>query len=169
MIKSTKLLILIGSMAIFTSCGGDGEQAKEKPSIQVRNERQSTTDTEEEESATTTDPAADAMNNKGIGPIESVELGDVDQGLVSQGEELFQKNCTACHKPEKRYIGPALAGVTERRTPEWIMNMILNPTEMIQKDPLAKQLVSEYNGAVMADQNITEEQARAMLEYFRTL
>ncbi len=49
------------------------------------------------------------------------------------------------------------------------MNMILNPEEMIQKDPIAKKLLMEFNGAPMANQNLTEEQARQVLEYFRTL
>jgi len=48
------------------------------------------------------------------------------------------------------------------------MNMILNPEEMIQKDPIAKQLLVEANGAPMANQNITEPEARQLLEYFRT-
>ena len=77
--------------------------------------------------------------------------------------------CTACHKPNEKFIGPPQAGVLERRTPEWIMNMILNPEVMIVENSLAKELLMEFNGAPMANQNLTEEQARAVLEYFRTL
>ena len=40
---------------------------------------------------------------------------------------------------------------------------------MVEKDQIAKDLLIEYNGAPMADQNLTEDQARAILEYFRTL
>ena len=58
--------------------------------------------------------------------------------------------------------------VTTRRSPEWIMNMILNPEQMVKEDPIAKQLLAEYMSP-MADQNLTEEQARNILEYFRTL
>jgi hypothetical protein len=47
--------------------------------------------------------------------------------------------------------------------------MILNPNEMVQKDPLAKDLLIEFNGSPMADQSVTKEDARAILEYFRTL
>ena len=47
--------------------------------------------------------------------------------------------------------------------------MILNPEKMIQNDPLAKELLTEFNGAPMANQNLTMEEARAVLEYFRTL
>ena len=111
---------------------------------------------------------ADPLSNKGIGPVKSLSLGDIDAGLASTGEVEFKAKCTACHKISKRHIGPALKGVTERRSPEWIMNMILNPEEMVQKDPIAKQLLVEYNGAPMANQNLTEEEARAILEYFRT-
>ncbi|GGH69797.1 MAG: cytochrome c [Bacteroidetes bacterium] len=114
------------------------------------------------------DPESVALQNHGVGPITSVEMGELDIQLVESGKALFEAKCTACHKIDKKYIGPALMGVTERRTPEWVMNMILNPSEMIAKDPLAKKLVGDSNGAVMADQSLTEEEARSILEYLRT-
>ena len=78
--------------------------------------------------------------------------------------------CTACHRPNKKFIGPAPLGIMERRrTPEWIMNMILDPEGMVANDPLAKELLIEFNGSPMANQNLTEEETRAVLEYFRTL
>ena len=61
-----------------------------------------------------------------------------------------------------------LAGVTQRRSPEWIMNMILNPEEMVANDPIAKELLVEYNSP-MANQSLTEEEARGILEFFRTI
>ena len=57
----------------------------------------------------------------------------------------------------------------QRRSPEWTMNMILNPEEMVKKDPLAKELLIKFNGSPMANQNLTEDEARQVLEYFRTL
>ncbi|QXD16002.1 cytochrome c [Rhodocaloribacter litoris] len=105
---------------------------------------------------------------KGIGPVTHVELGPLDEALAARGEELFRVKCSACHKLDQRYIGPPLGDVTSRRSPEFIMNMILNPTEMVQKHPVAKQLLAEYL-APMADQSLTEEEARAILEYFRKI
>ena len=110
----------------------------------------------------------DPMSNKGIGPISSVTLGEIDPAMASEGEVVFKAKCTACHKITKKFVGPALKGVTQRRSSEWIMNMAMNPEEMIQKDPIAQKLLIEYNGAPMANQNITEAEARALLEYFRT-
>ena len=49
------------------------------------------------------------------------------------------------------------------------MNMILNPEEMVINDPIAKDLLIKFNGAPMANQNLDEDQARAILEYFITL
>ena len=60
-------------------------------------------------------------------------------------------------------------GILDRRSPEWVMNMILNPDVMVQEDPLARDLLMEFNGSPMANQNLSEEEARAILEYFRTL
>ncbi|MDZ7847880.1 MAG: cytochrome c [Owenweeksia sp.] len=166
--KLSSILILTATLAL-QACGGGTADEPAEPKMQLQNNREAPAKADKKEASGSTDASSDAMTNKGVGPIKSLELAEIDQGLVASGEELFNKNCTACHKPEKRYIGPAIKGVTERRTPEWIMNMILNPTEMIKEDPLARQMVGEYNGAVMANQNLTEEQARAILEYFRTL
>jgi hypothetical protein len=66
-------------------------------------------------------------------------------------------------------IGPAMQGVYERRNPAWVMNIMLNPDEMLQKDPIAIALLKEYNNAIMLNQNLTEEEARDLAEYLRTL
>lgn len=105
---------------------------------------------------------------KGVGPVSSVTLGPIDQNMADEGEKLYKRLCTSCHKPTKRYIGPAPKGILERRTPEWIMNMILNPEEMVEKDPIAKELLQRYISP-MANQNLTEDEARKVLEYFRTI
>lgn len=111
----------------------------------------------------------DPMENKGIGPISEIFLADeIEQDKVTSGAEIFKAKCSACHKADVKFIGPAPKGIFERRSPEWIMNMILNPEEMTQKDPIARQLLMEYS-APMANQSLTVEEARDILEYFRTL
>jgi mono/diheme cytochrome c family protein len=119
--------------------------------------------------ATSAEPTAaiDPLQDKGIGPVKSVELGPVDEKMAAEGEEIFKSKCAACHKMDKRRVGPPLRGVTARRTPEWIMNFIVNPAEMLEKNALAKELLAEYS-TPMADQNISEAEARAILEYLRT-
>ena len=119
------------------------------------------------EAANKVDINAATLNNKGIGPIKNITLSAIDDQLVAKGKVIYKTNCSACHKFKKRYIGPALKGITKRRSPEWIMNMILNPDEMLKKDPVGKALIKEYN-APMANQQLKESDVRAILEYFRT-
>ncbi|WMJ73615.1 cytochrome c [Cytophagaceae bacterium ABcell3] len=115
------------------------------------------------------DALADPMSVKGVGPIDEVALeAEIDQAMAGEGQKLFEQYCTACHKVEQRYIGPAVKEVTARRSPEWIMNMILNPDGMVREDPIARQLLQEYLSP-MPNQNLTQQEARSILEYFRTL
>jgi mono/diheme cytochrome c family protein len=140
---------------LMNGCGGSSEQ------------KSSTGETETE--ASTTVDSNDPMNNKGIGPVKSITLGPLDQAMADEGQKIFQEKCSACHKPEEKFIGPAPKGIMDRRSPEWIMNMILSPDKMVMEDPIAKQLLMDYNLAPMANQHLTEDQARKILEYFRTL
>ncbi|MEJ8755635.1 cytochrome c [Pontibacter sp. H259] len=111
-------------------------------------------------------PAAD--DGKGIGPVSTVEVGaDIDQALAATGKTLFEGKCSACHQlSDQKVVGPGLAGVTERRKPEWVMNMIINPEEMTKKDPEAKKLLAEHL-TQMTNQNVNEQDARAILEFLR--
>lgn len=106
-------------------------------------------------------------NDLGVGPIkQKIELKAINIEMADQGKEIFQSKCSACHKISEKYVGPKLADVTKRRSPEWIMNMILNPVEMTQVDPIAQSLLAEYL-TQMTFQNVTEQEVRKILEYFR--
>jgi cytochrome c len=104
----------------------------------------------------------------GIGPVkEPVELGAIDPAMAATGKAVFEAKCTACHKMDTLYIGPALGEVTARRTGAFIMNMILNPQEMVERHPVGKQMLAERM-TFMANQGLTRDEARAVLEYLRT-
>lgn len=155
--------LLFGAAALFlASCGEKKEEKKEEGFEMSRTKKEA--------------PAAETksggvpvdLSNKGVGPITSVDFGsEIDEELAARGEAKFSTICVACHQMNQRMIGPALAGVYERRSPEWVMNMILNPDRMLREDPIAKALFEEYNGAIMLNQNLSEEDARAVAEYLR--
>ena len=148
--------LALGLSAIFyTSCGGNTantDAATPPPKSMISEEK----------------APADPMENKGIGPVSSVELAELDQALADEGKLLFENKCSACHKVGKRFVGPDPTGIMERRSPEWVMNMILNPEQMVKEDPIAKELLKEYLSP-MANQSLTEQEARSILEYFRTI
>lgn len=107
------------------------------------------------------------MDN-GVGPIkEELKVGNIDNSLAETGKNIFISKCAQCHKIDERYTGPALRGVTDRRSPAYIMNMILNPEEMTKRHPEAKKMLAIYANQ-MTFQNVTKEDARALLEYLRT-
>lgn len=104
----------------------------------------------------------------GIGPVKKVDLGAIDKALGEKGKNIFEQKCVACHKLDSKLVGPPLKDVTKRRKPEWIMNMILNPEQMTKENTAAKQLFGQYL-TQMTFQNVSQDDARAILEYFRTV
>ena len=107
--------------------------------------------------------------DKGIGPIKELKLGPVNQKMANDGKAIFTAKCMVCHTLDQKVIGPPLRNVTKTRSPEFIMNMILNPVNMEKDDPIAKELHKNYIPTPMLDQKFTQDQARALLEYLRTV
>jgi mono/diheme cytochrome c family protein len=153
-------------IATLISCGG-GDEKKEKKQVKIGGPK---TEVAKKATPKKVTGATIDLNNKGVGPIKNIDLHEeIDQVMVAKGIELYKFKCSACHKADKKFIGPAPTGIMERRSPEWIMNMILDPEQMVAKDPIAKALLMEFNGSPMANQSLTEAEARSILEYFRTL
>lgn len=110
------------------------------------------------------------LTTKGIGPVKNLQIsGAIDLEMAIEGRDTFNKKCISCHITDKKLVGPPLKGVLDRRSPEWIMNMMINPTEMLAKDSLAIELLLEFDNTPMINENISEKEARSLLEYFRTL
>ncbi|MEX0945257.1 MAG: cytochrome c [Balneolaceae bacterium] len=103
----------------------------------------------------------------GIGPItEEMKLGDIDNELTKKGQQLFSTLCVMCHNNMDSKVAPSLTGVLERRSPEYVLNMILNPAGMSRRHPSRVNQQAGYLTS-MPFQSITKEDARAIVEYFR--
>lgn len=105
---------------------------------------------------------------QGLGPIRDLELAEVDPALTEEGETAFTTKCSACHKIGERYVGPDLGEVLSRRRPEFVMNMMLNASEMVQKHPVIKELLAQFY-TPMPVQVTDHDEARAILEYLRSV
>lgn len=110
---------------------------------------------------------SDFQMEHGIGPFtETITLNPLDNSLATRGEEIFDIKCGTCHRMDERLVGPALRDITQRRTPEFILNMILNPEEMIKKHPVVQELLAQYY-TKMTFQNVSQDDAMAILEFLR--
>jgi hypothetical protein len=87
---------------------------------------------------------------------------------VAQGKSIYDVKCSACHKlTDEKLVGPGWKGVTQRRDPVWIMNMITNVDMMLEKDPEAQRMLEECL-VRMPNQNLTKEEARMVVEFQRS-
>jgi hypothetical protein len=150
-------LLLCVSMAVFSACNSGGEKKSE-------------TSTTNEPAATTGGGsiASEGSDPKGIGPHKNVELTHpLDEKMIAAGKGIYDVKCSSCHKTtDEKLVGPGCKGVTDRRTPEWIMNFVTNTEEMIEKDTAAQNML-EVCLVKMPNQGLTEADARSVLEFMR--
>ncbi|GGA94608.1 c-type cytochrome [Puia dinghuensis] len=108
------------------------------------------------------------INSKGIGRFQHIQLTHpLDEQMAARGHAIYQSKCFACHKlTNELLVGPGWAGVTDRRTPEWILNWITNTKVMLDKD-LAAQADLAICLIRMPNQDLTDQQARDVLEFMR--
>lgn len=151
--KNILLAILTGMIVLAVACNSNDKSK----------ENSASTDTSAATTGTT-----DANNPKGIGPYQNIQLTHpLDEKMVAEGLNAYNVKCASCHKlTDEKLVGPGWKGVTDRRTPEWIMNFVTNTEEMLEKDTAAQNML-EICLVKMPDQNLGEAEARATLEYMR--
>lgn len=150
-----KLLILLSMAALIYSCGGGSQE------------------TESEGSASREAPKSmvagqDYDTKRGEGKFKDFEpAATLDASLATKGEEVYNLKCASCHKlTDERLVGPGWKGVTDRQQGSWILNFITNTEEMLDKDPEAQAQLALCL-VRMPNQNLTDEEAKAVYEYMR--
>jgi cytochrome c len=145
------ILPFLAAAVFLLACGGDATQGEKantpKPKSMVEEETK-------------------ADDGKGIGEITHVDLNDpLNASMVENGKAVYELKCAACHKlTDMRVVGPGWKGITEKRKPEWIMNMTLNIDVMLEEDAEARELLKECL-VRMPNQNLSNEDARDVLEF----
>lgn len=118
-----------------------------------------------------TNPVKDTMaTDKGVGKFKEVQLSHpLIESDVAEGQSIYSSKCFACHKlTDEKLVGPGWKGVTNRRTPEWIMNFITNTNVMLDSDLVAQQLMVICVSR-MPNQQLTDDDARDVLEFMRAI
>ncbi len=101
--------------------------------------------------------------------VKAVEMTNpLNKDWVATGKASYELKCLACHKlTDEKLVGPGWQGVTKKREPVWIMNMITNVDMMLEKDPEAQKLLEQCL-VRMPNQNLTQEDARKIFEFMRS-
>jgi copper(I)-binding protein len=78
---------------------------------------------------------------------------------LSRGEQIFRTRCATCHSvtgnEPKGALGPDLLGVTRRRDPQWLLDWLKAPDQMLNnKDPIAVALYEQYNKLAMPNMRL---------------
>jgi len=100
-----------------------------------------------------------------------MSLGLVQNSIAAEtGEQVFQKKCAGCHTiGGGKLVGPDLAGVTSRREEDWLFRQIQQPDTLIaEKDPIALQLLQEYN-MPMVPLGLEDSEVAAVISYLKSI
>ncbi|MEZ0236751.1 MAG: multicopper oxidase domain-containing protein [Methylophilaceae bacterium] len=86
---------------------------------------------------------------------------------AAQGKLDFESKCLACHTVgggDK--VGPDLAGVTKRRSDDWLARWLKEPEKMLEIDADAKAMLKQFNNLPMPNQNLTDKEISRYIQYF---
>ena len=87
-----------------------------------------------------------------------------------EGKAIFSQQCAACHSVDKVLVGPALGGVQQRRSLNWILTFVKSPQAVIQSgDPVAKQLYATYHVMMPDHKDLSDDQIKSVLAYLASL
>lgn len=100
-------------------------------------------------------------------PAQEGEIPESEEA-IALGRQLFTGNCTVCHAINEQVVGPALAGIHERRPVPWTKAFIKNSQQVIQSgDAYAVNLFNEYSKTVMPSFNFSDEELNAVIAYIK--
>jgi cytochrome c551/c552 len=89
---------------------------------------------------------------------------------IEDGKTIFMTRCAACHNVNKQLTGPALAGVDQRHSIDWIINFVHSSQKLVTGgDKAAVELFQRFNGVTMPDHpDLTEENIKSIVDYVKS-
>lgn len=155
LLLSSTIAIAFFSTALFiSSCGSSDEKKDNSPIIEEQPKEQP------KEQAET--------HGSEVKPEDVTLTTPLNAAWVTAGKSIYELKCQSCHKlTDERLVGPGWKGVTKKREPHWVMNMITNVEMMLEKDPEAQKLLEQCL-IRMPNQNISKDESRQILEFMRS-
>ncbi len=97
--------------------------------------------------------------------------GSAHAGPVEEGKSIFTSRCAGCHNVKQVLTGPALAGVEQRHSLEWIVQFVQSSQTMIKAgDKTAVALYQQFNRVNMPDHtDLSTAHIKSILEYVQSV
>lgn len=145
-------ITLLALMVSLLACNNDESAGKSSPTA--------------EQAAPASEPENSYASE--IKPSDVELTTPLNQTQVAAGKDIYEMKCQSCHKlTDEKVVGPGWKGVTTRREPHWIMNMVMNTDMMLEKDPEAQKLLEQCL-VRMPNQNLSQSDSRSVLEFMRS-
>lgn len=89
---------------------------------------------------------------------------------LEEGKSLFTARCASCHSVNKDLTGPALAGVEDRRSIDWIINFVHSSQKVIKSgDKEAVALYEKFNKVPMPDHpDLSTDNIKSIVTYIKS-
>jgi cytochrome c551/c552 len=89
---------------------------------------------------------------------------------IEEGRTIFSSRCAGCHNVNKVITGPALAGVDQRRSMDWIIKFVHSSQSLVKSgDKDAVALFEKFNKIPMPDHtDLTPDNIKSIVEYIKS-
>jgi cytochrome c551/c552 len=89
---------------------------------------------------------------------------------VETGKLIFASRCAGCHNVNQTLTGPALAGIDQRRSIDWIVNFVHSSQSLIKKgDQTAVELFNKFNKVPMPDHlDLSADDIKSVVEFIKS-
>ena len=92
-----------------------------------------------------------------------------DSSSIAKGHEIFNQTCVACHSFDQDGIGPALGGITEQVSADWLERFIRDPKAVIESgDERAKASFEKYKSIMPSFAHYKEDEIDGLIAYLNT-
>ena len=98
--------------------------------------------------------------------VAAPAAGGGDAASIAAGDALFKGNCTQCHAINEQVVGPALSGITKRRTLAWLIPWIKNSSKVVASgDEYAVAIYNKYNKQQMPSFALSDKEITSIFAY----
>jgi mono/diheme cytochrome c family protein len=92
--------------------------------------------------------------------------GGADPAAIAAGDALFKANCAQCHAVNEKVVGPALGGITKRRSISWLIPWIKNSAKVIASgDEYAVKLYNENGKQQMPSFGLSDKEITSIIAW----